>query len=49
MTENRGDRTFSSSFRTICRIPVRPFDYMVKAGQPARQKVFPGEIGYANN
>ncbi len=21
---------------TICRIPVRPFDYIVKAGQPAR-------------
>jgi hypothetical protein len=27
---------------TTCRIPVRPFDYMVKAGQPARQKVLPG-------
>jgi len=27
---------------TTCRIQVRPFDYMVKAGQPARQKVFPG-------
>jgi hypothetical protein len=23
---------------TICRIPVRPFDYIVKAGQPARPK-----------
>jgi hypothetical protein len=23
---------------TICRIPVWPFDYMVKAGQPARPK-----------
>jgi hypothetical protein len=26
----------------ICRIRVRAFDYMVKAGQPALQKVFPG-------
>jgi len=29
--------------RTICRIPVRPFDYMVKAGQPARPKTISGE------
>ena len=27
---------------TTCRIPVRPFDYMVKAGQPIRHKLFPG-------
>jgi hypothetical protein len=31
---------------TICRIPMGPFDNVVKAGQPARQparqKVFPG-------
>jgi hypothetical protein len=27
----------------------RPFDYVVKAGQPARQKVFPGVIGYVKN
>ena len=36
---NRGRGKIS---RTVCRIPVRAFDYMVKAGQPARQKVFPG-------
>jgi hypothetical protein len=30
-----GKRNFSW---TICRIPARPFDYMVKAGQPARPK-----------
>jgi len=28
--------------RMICRIQVRPFDYMVKAGQAGHQKVFPG-------
>jgi len=28
--------------KTICRIPVQPFDYVVKAGQLARQKVSPG-------
>ena len=26
-----------------------PFDYVVKAGQPARQKVFPRVIRYAKN
>jgi hypothetical protein len=25
---------------TICRIPVRPFDYIVKAGQPAARRPF---------
>jgi hypothetical protein len=29
---------------TICRIPVRPFDYMVKAGPPARPKTVTGEV-----
>jgi hypothetical protein len=28
---------------------ARPFDYLVKAGQPARQKVFAGVIRYAKN
>ena len=28
---------------TICRIPVRPFDYIVKAGQPARPRTVTGE------
>jgi hypothetical protein len=28
---------------------IRPFDYVVKAGQPARQKGSPGEIRYAKN
>jgi hypothetical protein len=28
---------------TICRIPVRPFVYMVKAGQPARLKTVTGK------
>jgi hypothetical protein len=28
---------------------IRPFDYVVKAGQPARQKGFPGVIRYAKN
>jgi hypothetical protein len=27
-----------------CRIPVRPFDYTVKAGQRARLKTFTGEV-----
>src|SRR5208282_1229864 len=27
---------------TICRIPVRPFDYIVKAGQPARRNAVTG-------
>jgi hypothetical protein len=29
-------------YSTTCRIPLRPFDYLVKAGQPARREVFPG-------
>lgn len=28
---------------TTCRIPVRPFDYMVKAGQPIRHKLLSGD------
>jgi hypothetical protein len=28
---------------------VEPFDYVLKAGQLARQKVFPGVIRYAKN
>jgi hypothetical protein len=28
----------------ICRIPVRPFVYIVKAGQPARPKADTGEV-----
>jgi hypothetical protein len=31
-------------FLTICRIPVRPFDYVVKTGQVARLKTVTGEI-----
>jgi predicted nucleic acid-binding protein len=27
---------------TICPIPIRPFDYIVKAGQPARPKTVTG-------
>jgi hypothetical protein len=34
---------------TTCRIQVWPFDYMVKAGQPARQKVFPGRYATRKN
>ena len=29
---------------TICRIPVRPFVYIVKLGQPARPKTDTGEV-----
>jgi hypothetical protein len=29
---------------TICRIPVRPFVYVVKAGQPAGPKTVTGEV-----
>jgi hypothetical protein len=36
----RGRRKIS---RTICRIPVWPFDYIVKAGQSARPKTATGE------
>ena len=32
-SKKRGRRKISL---TICRIPVQPFDYIVKAGQPAR-------------
>jgi hypothetical protein len=45
-TPRGGKREISE---TICRIPDRPFDYMVKAGQPARptplQKEYPTEEG----
>jgi len=34
-TAKRRKRQF---FWMICRIPVRPFDYVVKAGQPAHPK-----------
>jgi len=28
----------------FCRIPVRPFDYIVKAGQPAHWKTVTGDV-----
>jgi len=35
--------------KLACRIQARLFDYVVKAGQLARQKVFPGVMRYAKN
>ncbi len=47
LTQQEPERQFLQERirQSTCRIQVRPFDYMVKAGQPARQKVFPR--GYA--
>jgi hypothetical protein len=43
-SNNAKARKKQKSSWTICRIPVRPFDYVVKTGQVARLKTVTGEI-----
>jgi hypothetical protein len=44
LPDNRRYRCLQNFFGTPCRILVRPFDYIVKAGQPAHPKTTTGEI-----
>jgi hypothetical protein len=48
-SDGTGQPSVEIKTSTTCRIQVGPFDYVVKAGQSARQKGFPRVIRYAKN